>query len=290
MKQYIYKPTECGLSTWPPGELRLEGIEVTEDVSQTDLFVYPGALFVITSRAGLEALPYFKEHESRHVFFHCSDHDVLYDTTAMIIRCNTRTWMLDRDKNTISWPWPVEDYSECMELPEGGFKYDVSFQGWNWSDARKTATAACLNNRVLKCDFALYKDFFGYRQQSDPEYARRRSEFRRSMKESRIALCAESIAGVLPYRFLEAMSAGRVPLLVGANYVLPFADEIPYNDFILTTSNAAIADQVVLDALARHSDDRLAEMGRHARYYWAKYLDSRYWPRLMADAIQKKLA
>ena len=289
MKQFVYSPADAGLSEWPSGTLRLQDVEVTEDPNAADVFVYPGALFNITSRAGLEALPYFKEHENQHVFFHCSDHEVLYDTTAVIIRCNTRTWMLERDPTTLSWPWPVEDYSECIEPPEGGLKYDVSFQGWNWSDARKASIKSCRENASLKCDFSTYGDFFGYLKPSDSEFVRRRAEFRRSMKESRIALCPESIPGVFPYRFFEAMSAGRVPLLVGANYVLPLADEIPYDDFMLSTTHLDKAGEIAASFVSSYRDETIIEMGRLARQAWEQWLDSRKWPQLMAYAVQKKL-
>jgi hypothetical protein len=297
MKQYIYTPAEAGLGHqyWPSGELRLNG-EIVTDPNNADVFVVPGALHMFKAAWELDRFKYMKGNESRHVFFHCSDDEVRYGKQCMFIRCNTRPWNLVDDPNTISWPWPVEDYAECLEVPTDGFKYDVSFQGWNWSDVRKIATSVCRASN-LKLDFATYNDFFGYLDNPNhPNYnmaelVRRRAEFRRSMRESRVALCPESIPGVFPYRFFEAMSAGCVPVLIGSDFVFPFADDIYYPLFTIYVSreNARFTAEIISQHLAKRSDDELIEMGRVARKYWEKYLDSRRWPELMTCAVERKL-
>lgn len=289
MKLYIYSPAEAGLTDdWPSGQLRLEG-ETVANPNDADVFVVPGPLHMFKAAWELDRFVFMKEHESRHVFFHCSDDEVQYGKECLFIRCNTRLWNLNTDPNTISWPWPVENYAECIEPPPSGFKYDVSFQGWLWSDARKESVASCQMSKLV-LDFATYKDFCGYIYDT-PEGKRRRAEFRRSMRESRVALCPESIPGVFPYRFFEAMSAGRVPVLIGWGYVLPFADEIPYEEFCLfiprqyakDTANYIVA---LLDGL---SDVELIERGKQARFYWDKYLDRDKWPALMTYAVEKAL-
>ena len=289
MRQYVYTPQECGRSEWPAGTLRLEGIEITDDPLQAEVFVYPGALHEVKDPRELDRLPYMAGNEERHVFFHCSDDEVLYDKKCLFIRCNTRTWMLEKDPNTISWPWPVENFSECLDLPADGFKYDVSFQGWLWSNARKQSVES-VQASGLKCDIAGYPDFCGYIYDT-PEGVRRRAEFRRSMKESRIALCPESIPGVFPYRFFEAMSAGRVPLLVGSDFVLPFADEIPYAEFalFLESDHAKESGELIRAILAKVSDDELIRMGLVARDYWVRFLNRDWYPATMAYAVRKRL-
>lgn len=291
MKQYRYRPEEIGRTEWPSGELRLDGIEVTTNPDEADLFVCPGPLLLFQKPSDLDRFPYMKGREDKHVFFDVSDYETVYDKPCIFIRCNLRTWMLARDVNSVSWSWPVEDMSECIAVPDGGFKYDVSFQGWNWSDVRKASIQSCLNAWNLRCDIATYTDFFGYLKDYDPEFHRRRAEFRRSMRESRIALCPESIPGVFPYRFFEAMSAGRVPLLVGSGYVLPWADEIPYDQFTIRVQRESAADvgMVAQAALSIGTDADFIEMGLKARHYYETFLHRDKWASLMADAIKKKL-
>lgn len=298
MKQYIYSSREVGLEAWPSGELRLEGIEITANPDEAGVFVLPGNLSIFKDDLGrLDGLPFISGREDRLVCFDVSDNF----TKALcrkwiIIRCDARDWMLKDDPNVIPFAWPVECYLSCVDVPEGGFVYNLSFQGWLSSPARLESSRACRKNPQLKTDVAGYTDFTGYLHdrttgQWTAEGLRRRAEFRRSMKESRIALCPESIPGVLPYRFFEAMSAGRVPLLVSSDYVLPFADRIPYSEFVIFAERdqAANADHIVLDFVRSHGDDEIVQMGLKARKYWELWLDCRDWPRMMGLAVREKL-
>lgn len=288
MRQYIYQPSDIGRDAWPAGELRLDGIERTLDPAEADVFVCPGGLTSFRHQSELDAFPFMAGRENRHVFFHCADDEMLYGRPCMFIRCNAQTRFLNVDVNTIAAPWPVEDYAECIDVPERGFKYDVSFQGWMWSEPRKQSAEGCLRSNLI-CDFAGYSDFTGYIF-NEPEGRRRRSEFRRSMRESRIALCPESIPGHFPYRFWEAMSAGRVPLLVGTGQMFPFAKYIPYHEFTLSCSaeRAGWAGTIAREFIDTHSDDQIIEMGRQARHYWDLWLNSVRWPELMAISVRDK--
>lgn len=297
MRAYVYSPAEAGLSAWPSGELRLEGFEVTTDPDEADVFVVPGNLSLFQAPGALDRLEFMSRYESRHVLFDVSDNFTkALRRKCIFIQCDKRTWMNFDDPNAIPFPWPVEDMPECVEVPESGFRYDLSFQGWLSSDARSVSAQACKDAPGLNCDIATYSDFCGYlhdraTNQWTAEGLRRRAEFRRSMKESRIALCPESIPGVLPYRFFEAISAGRVPLLVSSDYRLPFECEIPYSEFIIELSRekAAEAGEVALNFVRNRTDDQIINMGLKARFYWLKWLDSSHWPRTMAYAVTDQL-
>ncbi len=261
------------------------------------MFVCSGSLRLFEKASGvidvsrLKRLPHYIGNESRHVFFDVSDNftKAIY-LPIMFIRCDVRSWMLPNDPGTIQMAWPVEDYSECVELPMGGFKYDVSFQGWITSHGSRQRSVDSFIRGPLKCDIAAYTDFTGYIF-NEPEGIRRRAEFRRSMRESRICLCPESISGVLPYRFFEAMSAGRVPLLVGSEFVMPFEDEIDYSKFMIacTRDRANQASMIAEEFLQIHSDEQIVAMGLLARKAWEQWLDARKWPQLHAYAVKKKL-
>ncbi len=300
VKQYVFKPSDLGRESWPSGELRLEGIEKTDDPSLADIFVLPASLTnFVGDPDALGRLPYIKGKEDRLVAFDVSDHETMFPAVrdAILIRCNTRPWYFNHHPNTISYAWPVQDFSDCVNVPETGFRYDVSFQGWLSSKARTDATRSCRENADLKCDIATYSDFAGYLTDtnsptySPQEWDRRWNEHKRSMRESRVVLCPESIPGVFPYRFFEAMSAGRVPMLIGSNYVFPFASKIPFVEFVIQvpSDQASTAGAVASQFLRNHSDEQIIQMGRTARLFWKRWLDSADWPRTMAMAVREKL-
>lgn len=305
MKQFIYQPHHVGLGDWPSWSLRLAGIETTTNPNEADLLVIPDTLtnasrnpsdWSFPTRESILRLPFIHGREDRHVFMDGSDNEPLYDLPCIFIRQNTRPWYLQRDPNTVSWPWPVENYQDCVELPEGGFRHDITFQGWLHHDTRKQSFASVSGLPQLKSHLRGYSDFCGYlwdREKQDwkPEGHRRRDEFRRGMRESRLCLCPEQINGVYPYRYWETLSAGRVPLLVGSDFVWPFQDEIPYKDFTVTCSraDASRANQVAIEFLKTHTDKQIIEMGLMARHYFERYLWRDKWPELMAEAVIKHL-
>jgi len=288
MKAYTYTLQEAGLEKWPDGILRLDGTQPVENPADADVFIYPGAIHELTA-ADLRRLPHFAARPERHVFFHCADHETKYDAPSIFIRCNTRTWNLESDPNTISWPWPVENFSECIDS-SAGFKFDVSFHGWRWSKVRKQSVDS-VRESGLRADIAEYHDFTGYIYDT-PEGVRRRAAYRQSIKASRLAMCPESIPGVFPYRFFEAMSAGRVPFLVGSDYVLPWSGVIPWEDLIITwPAGAAVAAGAAIENFVRNfSDTQFIERGRQARKWWESHLQSNLWPSLMTQAVERKLS
>lgn len=296
MKQYIYRADECGFSEWPSGTLRLDGIELTQSPHEADVFVCPGNLSLfqehgVINQQRIYRLPYLRGNEQRHCFLDVSDNfEQPIGMPCLFIKCDTRSWMLPHDPNSIQMAWPVEDFSECIPIPPGGFIYDISFHGWLSTTTRELSSQSCIDTR-LRCDMARYTDFTGYIYY-EPEGIRRRAAYRHSLNYSRLALCPESIPGVMPYRFYEAMSAGRVPVLVSSDFVLPFDDEIPYHEFIVQIPRhlAAETGGIIANYLGGVSDGQLIEMGKQARKYWEKYLDSRKWPQIMAYAVQKQMA
>lgn len=298
MKQYVYRPSDLGLSAWPQGELRLEGIEKTDDPSEADLLVLPAALSNFgNDSAALERIPFLSGRPDRLVCFDVSDFDTVFTVRdPILIRCNVKPFMRAGHPNTIAWPWPVDDFASCVPLPAGGFEFDVSFQGWMSTAVRRESSHSCRVDPRLHADVAQYNDFAGYLYDKvtglpTAEWLRRHAEFRRSMQASRIALCPESIAGVLPYRFFEALSAGRVPMLVGSGYELPFADRIPYQDFIIEcpADRAERACDYVWSFVDSLRDDQIVEMGLIARHYWTRYLNRDDWPRRMAEEVIRSL-
>ncbi len=291
LKAYTYTPKEAGLEAWPDGVIRLEGTQAVSDAADADVFVYPGPVHNMTS-ADLRRLPYFTARPERHVFFHCADskeHENLYHEPSIFIRCNTRDWTLRGDPNAISWPWPVEDFSQCIDSSEG-FDFDVSFHGWRSSRTREQSLDS-IRESGLVVDLAEHADFFGYMQHTDLGRSRRAAHLA-SLKASRLALCPESILGVFPYRFFEAMSAGRVPFLVGSHYILPWADVIPWDSFILTCprEQASEAGHIAMEFLGPKTDAELIEMGLEARRWWESHLHRDKWASLMTLAVERKIA
>lgn len=295
MKVYAYNLAECRLPYWPDGLMTFPDVEMTENPADADVFISKAPLdFLNQQHINIQNLPHFAGNEARHVFFDVSDgNNEIYDAPCLFMRANLKTSMKERDPNSIAWPWPIDDYADCVDLPEGGFKYDVSFHGLRQHHSRLESTASC-EQSGMTTDMIFHPDFTGTYLPAGgytPEGIRRMNGFKNSMRQCRVSLCPENISGDIPYRFYEAMSAGRIPVLVGSDYVLPFADEIAYEAFCIQIprNEADKAGTIIRDFLHGRSDEEILNRGEHGRIAWRSWLHRDDWPTHMRYTVEKHL-
>jgi len=294
--------TQEYLNKWgmkiPDGRFRIHNTQEVNNPKEADVVIFPMPMRDSTP-------PLLDQHvfakivddlgvDSRRVaLFDCSDDTWTGEHTnkadAMFVRCNMRPWWMSRMPNGIPWFWPVENYEECVDVPEGGFKYDVSARMW-LSTFERRSSCESLSHAALKLDRETYGDFTGYIYHQ-PEGVRRRQEFRRSMKESRLTLCPLSIKCVFPYRFYESMSAGRVAVLICDGAQFPFANKIDYDKCMLRIPDEAApsAGRIIRNFLDKTSDKELIERGLYARQIWETWLNRDNQEALFTIAIEEKL-
>jgi len=107
----------------------------------------------------------------------------------------------------------------------------------------------------------------------DPDIARR--AYVENMRTSDFTLCIRG-DGNYSLRFFEALSMGRVPILIDTDCALPLDRLIDYSAFILRVSLADIAhiDQVVSDFWQHCSADRFMAMQHKAREVFEQHLSA----------------
>lgn len=106
---------------------------------------------------------------------------------------------------------------------------------------------------------------------ADPH--RIRSEYLRNMSDSDFALTPKGDANI-SIRFYEALSMGRIPVLIDTLVPLPCESHVSYNDFIVRVPYADIAHigDYVMAFLERHTADEFKNAQRKARAAFAGYL------------------
>lgn len=284
-----------GFNEMPPGPIRLGNTTEVKNIQDADAVVCPlpfRETDYLTPQLLHKILKDFNIQEERLVCFDCSDFEAQTSEhpNCMFVRSNLKGWMDRLMPRSIAWPWPTENYKECMPIPEGGFKYDVS--GWMWisGGCRKNACESVIAEFGPRADVQMFKDFTGYIFDA-PEGLRRRKEFRRSMHESRISLCPSSIHGVLPYRVTEAMAAARVAFMFCDDYCLPWTSHINWDDCIVQygVQDTINAGRIIKEWLSKHSDAEIVERGLLARKAWETWLDRDKWTALFTIAVQERL-
>lgn len=300
LKTYHMTTEDIGRYGFKPidGPMRLVDTEEVKDPKAADAFVCSLPLREHTPPVMPFDLPKriiedFGIDERRFVAFDCSDDewsDHGNSPQAMYVRCNLKPWMRKEMPRSIPWFWPVEDYKECIPVPSQGFTYDVSGHMWLSGGTRKAACESVLDTQGLKPDIAMYPNFTGYVYHL-PEGIEKRKKFRVSMQNARVSLCPLSIRFVFPYRFYEAMSAARVPVLICDGAQFPFAEKIPYEQFSLIIPDGEVnhTGAIIKKFLETTSDEQLIKMGQMARHYWETFLNRDNQSQLWTMAITEKL-
>jgi hypothetical protein len=289
---YSYTSAECGLREAPDECLKLAGddVRVVTDPAKADVFVVPPPFHKLGLRNALR-LPHLDGNERRHVLFSIGEaiHTVL-GRPCIFIRCDATQYLMARERTTVPWPWPAEDLGawEQLGLP---FQWDVFFHGW----ARLPLTTAACNSCAaagLNCNIRVDTQFWAHQPLTDDQRAERRANFLGGLAASRLSLCPRSgDTSVIRYRFYEAMSMGRVPVLIGDESVLPFADRIDYDKCALWLEEDKVENvgPALKEWLAAHTDEQILDMGRYGREMWHKYLARDRWPELWTLVVKERL-
>lgn len=282
--------------------ITLKGGEVVDSPDKADIVFIPMPLREVLSPAHegvhldkhalYKIINHFKLDERRVVAYDCSDWEEDYSQTnpnCLFIRCNTKGWMKRKMPRTISWPWPVENFGDIAE-PAKVILFDVSAHMWLSSNVRHAACDSVAKEFGPNADIVTRKEFFGYIERDEPARALElKKAFKESMRVSKLALCPGSIHHVFPYRFFEAMSAARVPVLFCTDYVLPMPHEVPWDQctFRFKAEEAPNAGPICREILNKHSQEQLTEMGRIGREAWLKHLNRDLFPELMYREIER---
>jgi hypothetical protein len=271
----------------------LPGFEKTDNPASADVFCLRQRLIWLSTQQ-IYSLPYLRGNERKHLFFDLgSDSEPACfrdfpDIPAIFLRAVCDKPMLAKNPTTLTWPWPVDDLGEYMNRP---FQYDVVFQGQVIQGGEgvllKSVQEAGLNVHIKKNN-----SFYGNMQWGTPEKQALRVEFAETMAGARLSLCHRSNPrGVMRYRFYEAMSMGRVPVLFGDDCILPFADRIDYSrcSLWLKESDAPNAGTILKDWISKHCDDEIIEMGKYGRAAWESWLKRERWNVIVEQVVRERL-
>lgn len=292
MNAYYYPPQHVGMTEFPPGYFKLGGFDVTDDPSAADCFVLPTDIRHVTDRE-IRALPCLKGNEKRHIFFSLAE----YPTRALPI--DTLAFRTDHNRslemvNSLarSWCWGVENLQQYIPVPEGEFKYEIHAQLWASSPITDLAVDACVKAGLQVHDQR--QDFFygTLETNNDPRLATLRNQFLQTMSESRLVLVPRSRAGVNRYRFFEAMSMGRVPVLLCDDCLLPCADKIDYGHCCIRIQerDAVRTGSILREWLRAHTGHELIQMGLYGRAMWERWLAPARWEQTWGELTMEYLA
>lgn len=145
------------------------------------------------------------------------------------------------------------------------------------------------NSKLVRTDFVFRTHYRGGAN-TEIEKLKVEREFFENINRNLFTICLRGM-GNYSVRFYQTLAMGRIPVLIDSDSVLPFADQIPYEEFIVRVPyhHRFIADQYVQQFLMGKSPEHLVYIQQQARQIWLTYFRTE--GMLQALAVEmKKLA
>lgn len=299
LKAYTYTDADAGITGWPyPARFSLPLCEPTDKPAEADVFVVPWEVWQLERTGNLDTiwnrLPYLIGNERRHVVFSCGETTwVQPQVPAIWIRCDATYFVGAWNPTCYPWPWPVDDFTDLATVPMAQRDVDIGFQGWTSTDLCTKAMRACELTPGLASVMRGDRRFFGYVQRDTrTEADQLQASYRELLRRSKLWLCPRSREdGVPRYRLFEAMSAGRIPVLLGDRTVLPFAGRIDYEACVLQIPERDVwhVGELCRDFISACGPDELYERGQVGMRAWSEWLDRRKWPQILDTVVREAL-
>jgi hypothetical protein len=152
----------------------------------------------------------------------------------------------------------------------GNPSYVFRKRGIYW---RQKAIQACKNSSAIITSFIVRKSFSGHARTISLNPLRARQEFIENLRDSDFALTPKG-DGNYSNRFLEALSLGRVPVLIDTDTVLPLESVIKYEKCVVRIPAALLrgTPRLVRAFYDGHSEEAWNESQRYAREVYERYL------------------
>jgi hypothetical protein len=292
-------------------DIREPFVEITEDPAKADYLLLAHNFSTLRKRP--EYVREFEELSKKHnkkviVFWHGDRADRVPLSHAIVFR--TSMYGHCRRPEEIAMPAYAEDLlqGESLQLRTKGDRPAIGFCGWadyrcfknrvgthvqnayvdiralcarkpivrsrrKGLSFRREAIAALRCSDAISTNFIIRSSYSGHKNtiNVDPDVARK--EYRDNMLQSDLALCVKG-DGNFSYRFYEALSLGRIPLLIDTDCVLPLADRIDYDSFILRVPFQDLPDfSVRVEQWWKGiTDDEFVAMQKKAREAYERYL------------------
>ena len=151
---------------------------------------------------------------------------------------------------------------------------------------RMKALKTLINSSLVKTNIIIRSSYSGHKETIREDPVRSRRQYLGNMLNSDLALAIKG-DGNYSYRFYEALSLGRVPILLDTDCVLPLENIIDYKEFVIFVNAEDVSriDEVVAEKWGNISNDKFLSMQRRAREMFEKYLSTKSYLRYVADNV-----
>jgi hypothetical protein len=167
-------------------------------------------------------------------------------------------------------------------------RYRALEKGVFW---RKRAVAALQSSRGVECNFRLRKSFSGSIKTAEKDLRTVQREFIDNLLESDYALCVRGDANA-SVRLFEALSLGRIPIILDTECIFPFDDIVDYSTFafVVDFRDLKHIGDLVADFHASLSNEQFQAMQKNARAVYENFFRTDAMSRQIIARLQTYLS
>lgn len=177
------------------------------------------------------------------LIFLVSDNSKAFQIPHNIILFRTSLYKSKKNKNEFLLPYIWECYEKSEKPLHKTTKPKVGFCGnVNKNLGRRLTTIKALEqNKNIETDFILRKGFWA----GKPNDEQLKKDYIDNLINSHFTICNRG-RGNFAIRFYQALSLGRIPVLIDSDMVFPFEDLINWDDVIIKAKNETeLAEKIV---------------------------------------------
>jgi len=184
-------------------------------------------------------------------------------SNLLLVRTSARASMLRANEFVMPYVWDC--FSDPFPPKRVETQAQIGFCGFG-SKVRKRILDAFRQSGQVKSNFVIREKFWG----GKPFDGSLMEEFNRNLEDNPFVI-AQRGRGNFSIRFYQALSAGRIPVLVDTDLAFPFADQIDWAQYVVMGKNEQDCIQKVVEAF---ESGRYLEMQQEGGAMFRKYFSN----------------
>jgi hypothetical protein len=219
--------------------------------------------------------------------FLVSDTTKTFKIPNNVILYRTSLYKRKKNKKELLLPYIWECYEKSEKPLPKTSKPKVGFCGnVNKNLGKRLTTIKALEqNKNIETDFILRKGFWA----GKPNDEQLKMDYINNLIHSHFTICNRG-RGNFAIRFYQALSLGRIPVLIDSDMVFPFEDEINWDEVIIKANNETeLAEKIVL-WWQNKSEEEVINAQLQCRKIYEKYLTAASFSKILEQAMLQKVS
>lgn len=232
-------------------------------------------------------LNFYKKFNKVVLVFLISDSSTVFKIPKNIILYRSSIYKSKKNKDEFLLPYLWDCYLNPEKPLVKTSKPKVGFCGnINKNLGRRLTTIKALEqNENIETDFILRKGFWA----GKPNDEQLKNDYKNNLINSHFTICNRG-RGNFAIRFYQALSLGRIPVLIDSDMVFPFEENINWNDVIIKANNELELVEKIVIWWQNKSDLDVISAQLKCREIYEHYLTDSSFSKFLEQKIHEKIS